>query len=66
MTHDDRPSFSHPLSAENQTVPIAQAAVVPRPVFSSPETASAGTVEQPEHRPQSRHRASGARRSRQS
>ncbi|AXK88398.1 hypothetical protein DXT66_24770 [Nocardia farcinica] len=52
MTHDDRPSFSHePTPEQNQTV---SAAAVPRPVFSSADTAPSAPADPAEgraHRP---------------
>ncbi|MBF6354733.1 hypothetical protein IU449_09280 [Nocardia higoensis] len=60
MTHDDLPSFSHLATQEqNQTVSVA---AVPRPVFSSPDTAGAAPVEHIDPRAHGRARGAASQR----
>lgn len=62
MTHDDRPSFSHLTTPDqNQTVPVA---AVPRPVFSSPDTVAAAPAEHIDPRAHGRARGASAQRRR--
>ncbi|WP_067854220.1 hypothetical protein [Nocardia shimofusensis] len=63
MTHDDLPSFSHPTTQttqeQYQTAPVTS---VPRPVFSSPDTATAAVVEHIDPRAHGRARGAGSQR----